>query len=57
MLNPFQPLQSALRVLVENAQFLPATGQAVMDMVTSDLEEIYDQRTTGDATIQTHLEQ
>ncbi|MBO9368285.1 MAG: DNA double-strand break repair nuclease NurA [Chloroflexi bacterium] len=52
MPNPFQPLQSALRALVENAQVLPATGQAVMDMVTPDLEEIYDQRTTGDAAIQ-----
>ena len=52
MPNPFQPLQSALRTLVENAQVLPATGQAVVDMVTPDLEEIYDQRTTGEATIQ-----
>jgi len=53
MPNPFQPLQSALRALVENAQVLPATGQAVVDMVTPDLEEIYDQRTTGEATVQT----
>jgi len=51
MPNPFQPLQNALRTLVENAQVLPATGQAVVDMVTPDLEEIYDQRTTGEATI------
>ena len=56
-LTPFQPLQSALRALIENAQILPATGQAVMDIGHADLEEIYDQRTTGDATIQTHLEQ
>ena len=53
MPNPFQPLQSALRTLVENVQVLPATGQAVVDMVTPDLEEIYDQRTTGEATVQT----
>ena len=53
MPNPFQPLQSALRALVENAQVLPATDQAVVDMVTPDLEEIYDQRTTGEATVQT----
>lgn len=53
MPNPFQPLQQALRTLVENAEILPATGQAVVDMVTPDLEEIYDQRTTGKATIQT----
>lgn len=53
MPNPFQPIQSALRILVENAQVLPATGQSVVDLVTSDLEEIYDQRTTGEAIIQT----
>ncbi len=29
MPNPFQPLQQALRTLVENAEILPATGQAV----------------------------
>jgi len=53
MPNPFQPLQKALRTLVDNAKVLPATGQAVIDQVTPDLEEIYDQRTTGEATIQT----
>ena len=47
MANPFQPLQGALGVLVNNAEVLPATGQAVVDMVTSDLDEIYDQKTGG----------
>ncbi len=46
MPNPFRPLQNALRTLVENAEVLPATGQAVVDMVTPDLEEIYDQRSS-----------
>ncbi|WP_054683114.1 DNA double-strand break repair nuclease NurA [Rhodothermus marinus] len=53
MPNPFQPLQKALRTLVENAEILPATGQAVTDMVTPDIEEIYDRHTTGEATIHT----
>jgi hypothetical protein len=47
MANPFQPLQGALGVLVSQAEVLPATGQAVVDMVTSDLDEIYDQKTGG----------
>ena len=53
MPNPFRPLQSALSAVVNNAEVLPATGQAVIDMVTPDLEEIYDQRTTGEAVIHT----
>ncbi len=53
MPNPFQPLQQALRTLVENAEILPATGQAVTDMVTPDIEEIYDRHTTGEATVDT----
>ncbi len=53
MPNPFQPLQQALRTLVEGAEILPATGQAVTDMVTPDIEEIYDRHTTGDAAVDT----
>ena len=56
MPSPFQPLQSVLRTLVDNAEVLPATGQAVVDMVTPDLDEIYDQRTTGEAVIQNFWE-
>lgn len=51
MPDPFSPLQQALRVLVENADVLPAAGQAIVDLVTPDLEEQYDQRTTGDAVV------
>lgn len=47
----FLPLQNALRVIVENADVLPATGQAIIDLVTPDLEEQYDQRTTGDPVV------
>lgn len=53
MVQPFQLLRDALEVLVQNAQVLPATGQAVVDMVMPDLEEIYDQKTTGEANINT----
>ncbi|GAB4577492.1 MAG: hypothetical protein Fur0022_02230 [Anaerolineales bacterium] len=52
MPNPFTPLQNALRVLVTEAEVLPATGQAVVDLVTPDLEEIYDQRTGGPASVE-----
>lgn len=51
-MNPFDPLQEALRVLCTEAAVLPATGQAVVDMVTPDLEEIYDRRTGGAATVE-----
>lgn len=52
MPNPFAPLQEALRVLCTEAEVLPATGQAVEDMVTPDLEEIYDRRAGGAATVE-----
>ena len=51
MPNPLQPLQKALRTLVENAEVLPATGQAVVDMAAPDIEEIYDRLTTGEASV------
>lgn len=51
MANPFTPLQDALRILCTEAQVLPATGQAVVDMVAPDLEEIYDRKTGGSATL------
>ncbi len=49
MPNPFMLLQDALRVLTTQAAVLPATGQAVIDMVSPDIEEIYDQRISGEA--------
>ncbi len=51
MPNPFQPLQQTLSTLVENAEVLPATGQAVVDMAAPDIEEIYDRLTTGEASV------
>lgn len=52
MPNPFAPLQDALRVLTTQASVLPATGQAVIDMVSPDIEEIYDQRISGEARVE-----
>jgi hypothetical protein len=52
MTNPFSPLQGALRVLCSETQVLPATGQAVVDMVLSDIDEIYDRVTSGAATVE-----
>jgi hypothetical protein len=51
-MNPFDLLQETLRILCTEAEVLPATGQAVEDMVTPDLEEIYDRRTGGAATVE-----
>jgi len=51
MPNPFSPLEKALGVLCTEAEVLPATGQAVVDLVASDEEEIYDRQVSGEATI------
>jgi len=51
MSNPFTPLQEALHVLCTEAQVLPATGQAVVDLIAPDLEEIYDRKTSGSAIV------
>src|SRR5690606_8560990 len=54
MPNPFAPLRPVLQVLATEGQVLPATGQAVIDMVTPDLEEAYDRATGGrDETVTT----
>lgn len=51
MPNPFAPLKDALQILSDHADVLPATGQAVVDMVNPDIGEIYDQQTSGNATV------
>lgn len=47
MTNPFAPLAPALAALATDGRVLPATGQAVTDMVAPDLEEAYDRATGG----------
>lgn len=51
MPNPFDILQPALEVLTTEGWVLPATGQAVEDQVTPDIEEIYDRATGGNAEV------
>jgi len=45
--NPFVHLEPALRILATEAQVLPATGQAVVDLIAPDLEEAFDRVTGG----------
>ena len=47
MPNPFAPLQPALEALATEGRVLPATGQAIIDLVSPDLEEAYDRATGG----------
>lgn len=47
MPNPFAPLQPALRTLATEGRVLPATGQAIVDLVSPDIEEAYDRATGG----------
>lgn len=54
MPNPFAPLQPVLRVLAEESRVLPATGQAIIDLVRPDLDEGYDRAIGGrDETVRT----
>lgn len=47
MSNPFAPLQMALQALATEGRVLPATGQAMIDLVYPDVEEAYDRVTGG----------
>jgi len=51
MSNPFAILRPALEVLATEGRVLPATGQAVDDQATPDIEEIYDRATGGNAEV------
>lgn len=42
MPNPFSGLRPALEVIVDEAEVLPATGQALEDLMRPDQEETYD---------------
>jgi len=50
MANPLSGLTPALEVLVQNVDILPATGQAVVDLIRPDQEEIEDTILTQDDT-------
>jgi len=40
--NPFEGLRAALEVIAQEAKVLPATGQAVEDLMRPDHEEVID---------------
>jgi len=48
MTNPFAPLQPALQVITREAKVLPATGQAMEDLMRPDHEEVIDRLRQGD---------
>lgn len=47
MPNPFTPLQPVLQILATEGRVLPATGQAMIDLISPNLEEAYDRATGG----------
>ena len=49
MANPLSGLTPALEVLAQNVDILPATGQAVEDLMRPDQEEVEDEILNGDA--------
>jgi hypothetical protein len=49
MPNPLSGLKPALEVLAQNVDILPATGQAVEDLMRPDQEEVEDEILNGDA--------
>jgi hypothetical protein len=48
MANPFEGLRPALEVITREAKVLPATGQALEDLMRPDHEEVIDRLRTGD---------
>lgn len=51
MPNPFSGLRPALEVIAEEAEILPATGQALEDLMRLDQDEVYDRITGGEEKI------
>ncbi len=41
-MNPFAALQPALQVIAQEAKVLPATGQAIEDLMRPDHAEVID---------------
>jgi hypothetical protein len=48
MHNPFEGLRPALEVIAQEAKVLPATGQALEDLMRPDHEEVIDRLRSGD---------
>jgi hypothetical protein len=51
MRNPFSGLKPALEVILQEGRVLPATGQAMEDLVRPDHEEVIDRLRTGDESV------
>src|SRR2546428_9011250 len=47
MSNPFEGLRPALEVMAREGEILPATGQAIEDLMRPDQEEAYDRVRLG----------
>ena len=47
MPNPFEGLRPALEVMAKEGEILPATGQAIEDLMRPDQEEAYDRVRLG----------
>ena len=50
MPNPFAPLEPALKVITQESKVLPATGQAMEDLMRPDHAEVIDRLRMGDDT-------
>jgi hypothetical protein len=48
MANPFEPLRPALEYITQEARVLPATGQAVEDLMRPDHAEVVDRLRSGE---------
>lgn len=52
MPNPLSPLSPALAILASEGRILPATGQAIVDMASTDPDEIYDRLITDTSIVE-----
>ena len=52
MPNPFSPLAPTLAVLATEGRVLPATGQAIIDLASTDADETYDRLTSETSVVE-----
>lgn len=56
MSNPFEGLRPALEVIAQEAKVLPATGQALEELMRPDHEEVIDRLRSGDEILEVVIE-
>ena len=56
MANPFEGLRPALEVIAQEAKVLPATGQALEELMRPDHEEVIDRLRSGDEILEVVIE-